>query len=173
MKDPDMNTRLLRLKHGLALALLTALLLCTGAIAQVTTTTTITHFHLDPAGTPLMATDEAGNIVWKESYQPYGNKQNNPAAADNNTIGYAGKPYDNQTGLSYMGARYYHPVLGRFMGMDPVGYQEANIHSHNRYAYANNNPYKFVDPDGRSPVHIGLFALGFAIDAGGRSALVC
>jgi uncharacterized protein RhaS with RHS repeats len=48
-----------------------------------------------------------------------------------------------------MGARYYHPVLGRFTGIDPVGYTEDNIHSHNRYTYANNNPYKFVDPDGR------------------------
>ena len=59
------------------------------------------------------------------------------------------KPFDNQTGLSYMGARYYDPVIGRFMGVDPVGFQENNIHSFNRYAYANNNPYKFVDPDGR------------------------
>ncbi len=48
-----------------------------------------------------------------------------------------------------MGARYYNPALGRFMAMDPVGFQEGNIHSHNRYTYANNNPYKFVDPDGR------------------------
>ena len=59
------------------------------------------------------------------------------------------KPFDNQTGLSYMGARYYDPVIGRFMGVDPVGFQENNIHSFNRYAYANNNPYKFVDPSGK------------------------
>ena len=36
------------------------------------------------------------------------------------------------------------------MGIDPVGVDENNVHSHNRYAYANNNPYKFVDPDGRA-----------------------
>lgn len=30
---------------------------------------------------------------------------------------------------------------------DPVGF--TNIHTFNRYAYANNNPYKYVDPDGR------------------------
>jgi RHS repeat-associated protein len=53
-----------------------------------------------------------------------------------------------------MGARYYNLVLGRFMGVDPVGYSEANIHSHNRYAYANNNPYIFVNPDGRVPMQV-------------------
>lgn len=51
-----------------------------------------------------------------------------------------------------MGARYYDPVLGRFMGVDPVDFQEDNIHSFNRYAYANNNPYKYIDLDGRHPV---------------------
>jgi hypothetical protein len=40
-------------------------------------------------------------------------------------------------------------MLGRFMGIDPVGVSDANIHSHNRYAYANNNPYKYQDPDGK------------------------
>ena len=44
------------------------------------------------------------------------------------------------------------------MGMDPVGVSDANIHSHNRYAYGNNNPYKFTDPDGNSPIDIGFFA---------------
>ena len=36
------------------------------------------------------------------------------------------------------------------MGIDPVGVDENNVHSHNRYAYANNNPYRYVDPDGRA-----------------------
>jgi hypothetical protein len=51
-------------------------------------------------------------------------------------------------------ARQYDPVVGRFMSMDPVGFQETNVHSVNRYAYANNNPYKYVDPDGREAVVI-------------------
>jgi RHS repeat-associated protein len=121
--------------------------LSASAFAQ--TTKTKTYFHLDPAGTPLMATNEAGAVVWKETYLPYGEKVNNSLAASSNTIGYAGKPYDPATGLSYMGARYYHPTLGRFTGIDPVGFNPDNLHSHNRYAYANNNPYKYVDPDGR------------------------
>jgi uncharacterized protein RhaS with RHS repeats len=46
-----------------------------------------------------------------------------------------------------MQARYYDPVIGRFYSNDPVGF--SNVHNFNRYAYANNNPYKYVDPDGR------------------------
>lgn len=48
-----------------------------------------------------------------------------------------------------MQARYYDPVIGRFYSNDPLGFRDT--HSFNRYAYANNNPYKFIDPDGKDP----------------------
>jgi RHS repeat-associated protein len=50
--------------------------------------------------------------------------------------------------LNYMQARYYDPVIGRFYSNDPVGVRD--VHSFNRYAYVNNNPYKYTDPDGRT-----------------------
>jgi len=46
-----------------------------------------------------------------------------------------------------MQARYYDPVIGWFYSNDPVSF--SNVHNFNRYAYANNNPYKYTDPDGR------------------------
>jgi len=49
-----------------------------------------------------------------------------------------------------MQARYYDPVIGRFYSNDPIGFRE--VHSFNWYAYGNNNPYKFVDPDGRQAI---------------------
>ena len=52
-------------------------------------------------------------------------------------------------GLSYMQARYYDPAIGRFYPNDPIGFRD--VHSFNRFAYANNNPNKFVDPDGQLP----------------------
>jgi RHS repeat-associated protein len=135
------------------------------------TSTKQTYYHLDPAGTAVMATDSKGSILWKESHRPYGDKITKSAAASTNTIGYTGKPHDNETGLSYMGARYYNPAIGRFMSMDPVGFDTDNIHSHNRYAYANNNPYRYIDPDGRSPIDIAFLAydigkLGVAVYTG-------
>jgi uncharacterized protein RhaS with RHS repeats len=54
-----------------------------------------------------------------------------------------------------MQARYYDPVIGRFYSNDPVGAvsnlnTQNGIHGFNRYAYANNNPYKYTDPDGEA-----------------------
>ncbi len=70
-----------------------------------------------------------------------------------------------------MGARYYDPVIGRFLGADPKGVDPENIHSFNRYSYANNNPYKYVDPDGHSPIDVVFLAydigkLGVAVYTG-------
>ena len=141
------------------------LLLLASALASAQT---VTYFHNDPSGTPVLATDTAGNVVWKENYRPYGGRLNNPTAEANNKLGFAGKPYDPGTGLSYMGARYYDPMLGRFMGADPAAVAPENLNGINRYAYANNNPYRYVDPDGHSPVDVAFLVwdlgkLGVAI----------
>lgn len=50
-----------------------------------------------------------------------------------------------------MQQRYYDPLIGRFYSNDPVGFTASNPMMFNRYAYANNNPYAFDDPDGRNP----------------------
>ena len=109
---------------------------------------TITYYHNDALGSPVAATDEAGNVLWREAYKPYGSRIRKEDNGTNDTW-FTGKQEDKATGLSYFGARWYDPVLGRFTGIDPVGFKEGNIHSFNRYAYVNNNPYKYVDPDGR------------------------
>jgi hypothetical protein len=41
------------------------------------------------------------------------------------------------------------------MGIDPAKVEPGSIHSFNRYAYAINNPYKHVDPDGKRVVILG------------------
>jgi RHS repeat-associated protein len=112
---------------------------------------TVTYIHTDVAGTPIVATDASGAVVWKENYQPFGRQLNYPSAGDNDQW-FAGKQYEAETGLSYFGARYYDPVLGRFTGIDPAAFDVGNIHGLNRYSYGNNNPYRYVDPDGREGI---------------------
>jgi len=127
-------------------------------LSLIASAQTVTYFHNDISGSPIVATDSVGATVWKQNYRPYGDKLNNQAATNNNKIWFAGKSHDNTSGLSYSGARYYDPVTGRFAGVDPQGFDPENIQSFNRYAYANNNPYKFVDPDGHSPIDVVFLA---------------
>lgn len=60
---------------------------------------------------------------------------------------------DAASGLTYMQQRYYDPQIGRFLSVDPVTAYSNPVGAFNRYWYASNNPYKFVDPDGRTDVN--------------------
>jgi RHS repeat-associated protein len=114
----------------------------------------ITYYIHDALGSPAATLDEKGTVIERAGYLPYGGSTGATGNARTNAIdriGFTGHVQDD-TGLVYMGARYFDPVAGRFMGMDPVGFDEANPQSFNRYQYANNNPYGFVDPDGREAI---------------------
>lgn len=111
----------------------------------------VTFYHYDLLGSPIVTTDAQGDVIWREEYGPWGEKQLNEDKTHDNVRDYTGHVYDEDTKLTYMQARYYDAEIGRFMGIDPVGFVENNPISFNRYAYANNNPYKFVDPNGELP----------------------
>lgn len=131
------------------------------------------YFHNDVLGSPVVATDVNGAVLWKQQYRPYGE----PAGAvsggvGESRLGFGGKPYEAGQQLSYFGARYYEPGSGRFIGIDPKEAEAGDLHSINRYAYANNSPYRYIDPDGRSPVDLlflayDLGALAQAMHRGG------
>ena len=64
---------------------------------------------------------------------------------------------------------------GRFLSIDPVTADLNAADGFNRYDYANNNPYKYIDPDGRAPWPVDLVkaAINIAKQAtkvGGREA---
>ncbi|MBU2224170.1 MAG: RHS repeat-associated core domain-containing protein, partial [Gammaproteobacteria bacterium] len=73
----------------------------------------------------------------------------NTAAAEDKP-GYTGHLEDDDLSLTYMQQRYYDPVIGRFYSNDPVGFTASNPMMFNRYAYGNNNPYKYTDPTGET-----------------------
>ena len=54
--------------------------------------------------------------------------------------------------LYHYQARWYSPVLGRFLSPDPIVPEPGNPQALNRYSYVYNNPYVYVDPSGYDPL---------------------
>ena len=102
--------------------------------------------HTDALGSPVAVTNAAGTVIERNDYEPYGAVIGKPTFSG---IGYTGHVMDGGTGLTYMQQRYYDQSIGRFLSVDPVTADMGTGGNFNRYKYANNNPYKFTDPDGR------------------------
>jgi RHS repeat-associated protein len=109
------------------------------ALAREEGSGALTYHHADGLGSILKRTSPAGAVVHEYRYDAWGTIE-----AGNTEPGYAftGREWDPETGLYYYRARYYDPRGGRFIGEDPAG------SSGTLYAYANNNPSRFVDPFG-------------------------
>ena len=73
-----------------------------------------------------------------------------------------------ETGLDFFRARYISGAQGRFTSVDPEFASASLVDPQrwNGYAYATNNPYKFVDPNGESPTLVTA-AIGLGIGAVG------
>ena len=90
---------------------------------------------------------------------------------------YRGYYYDQETGLYYLGSRYYSPTIGRFISADEPVYLGANGNfvSYNLFAYCVNDPINSADPTGHflisTAVIIGAIAGGIiGAVVGGLSA---
>lgn len=114
-------------------------------LKKVGTATTASYLHPDLLGSPRKATDANRVLLWREHYDPYSQKLNNVLEK----IGYTGHAHDAESGYTYMQARFYDPLVGRFQSTDPIHFQDDNPFTFNRYSYANNNPYKYLDPLGQ------------------------
>jgi RHS repeat-associated protein len=115
--------------------------------------TEVKYIHTDAFGSIVAITDENRNVIERREYEPYG-AQLTPTVADG--PGYTGHVQDAATGLVYMQQRYYDPLIGRFLSVDPVtAYDTGDMRHLNRYTYAYSNPYRFTDLDGRSGLDWG------------------
>jgi len=135
------------------------LFLVTIWVGSVLAAEQVFFYHTDPAGTPLAMTDSTGKVVWKADYKPFGEEQTVTGTTSNGKR-FVGKEKDEETGLSYFNVRYQDAKIGRFTSPDPVGAvdprtsktNEMMLHNPQRlnaYAYGLNNPYSFVDHDGK------------------------
>jgi len=103
-----------------------------------------TYFLTDHLGSTRALTDEAGGVLHRYDYDPYGRTTQGDGGFTN-PYQYTGRERDT-TGLYYYRARYYHPGMGRFIAEDPIGLRGGR----NAYAYVDGNPLSFRDPLGLS-----------------------
>ena len=126
---------------------------------------TLYFLHTDHLGSTTLLTDQSQQVVARLGYRPYGDTRyaigNFPTDRR-----FTGQRWDDALALYDYRARYYDPLLGRFISADPVVPEPGNPQDLNRYAYARNNPLRYADPTGHWPWWacvagaVGLYAVG-------------
>ncbi|MEK7554841.1 MAG: RHS repeat-associated core domain-containing protein [Patescibacteria group bacterium] len=111
--------------------------------------------HADRLGSTRAVTDGSGAIAEAADYDPFGKILSNTSVAGHREQRkFTGHEFDPKTEYTYANARYLDTESGRFLSQDPTFW---NIPKEllfdpqqlNSYAYARNNPLKFVDRDGK------------------------
>ncbi|BCL14611.1 polymorphic toxin-type HINT domain-containing protein [Micromonospora sagamiensis] len=102
----------------------------------------------DHHGTGHATISETGTVTHRRS-TPYGEPRGTqpPPGQWPTEKGFVNGNQDSTTGLVNIGAREYDPTTGRFISIDPIIDVNDPQQMHG-YAYANNNPISFSDPDG-------------------------
>jgi len=157
----------------------------------------IYYYHGDHLGSSNYITDRTGRVFEHTIYLPYGETWIDEGH-ETSLLGYkfTGKELDEETGLYYFGARYYDPQFSNWISTDPGlvqylpdgkdvyfpeqrfdakslkgsggVYNSLNI---NLYHYANCNPVRMTDPDGKSAADNAVaFSKGLVIGFGGGVA---
>jgi RHS repeat-associated protein len=104
--------------------------------------------HRDHLDSVRVTTDASAAVVMRANYRPYGEQLLTVSTLPDSKA-YIGERQDVETGLIYLHARYYDPVLGRFIQADTLDPDIAGVDI-NRYAYALNDPINKSDPNGHA-----------------------
>jgi RHS repeat-associated protein len=102
---------------------------------------TKTYLHMDRLGSVIALTDDTGAVLNSFKYGAFGETP----SLSGTPFGYTGQRYDSELQAYYFKARYYSPVLGRFVSPDPIGFNAGDM---NLYAYTGNNAINMTDPAG-------------------------
>jgi RHS repeat-associated protein len=115
----------------------------------------------DHLGTPLWVASQSGTISASETYNynPSGEALAGSGSGHLDAQGFTGHVED-ASGLTYMQARYYDPVVGRFLQPDPIGYAGGL----NLYAYVGNDPINVTDPAGLDGDPLWTVTISFGTD---------
>jgi RHS repeat-associated protein len=113
----------------------------------------------DHLGSSDLVMDGSANVLTRESFTPFGARRGSawtgtPSSGDytafGNTTrkGFTGHEMLDSVALVHMNGRVYDPWLGRFLSADVLIQNLAATESINPYAYAWNDPLKYIDPTG-------------------------
>ena len=119
--------------------------LAAAIFSKTPTSSDVSYYHTDAIGSVRAITDAAGATVIRHDYGAFG-EDTQPLTGDPQRFG--GMQLDPESALNYAGARYYRVSWGRFTQVDPLGGSLTNPQRWNGYAYALNNPLRYVDPMG-------------------------
>ncbi len=109
-------------------------------------TATVSYYGYDGHGDVRYLTDLTGAVTDTYDYDAFGNVVGTTGGTAN-VYRYQGEAFDAETGLYYLRARYYDPVAGRFLSVDPKADQ-----GQHPYAYAGADPVNGHDPTGTQDV---------------------
>ncbi|MCS6911035.1 MAG: RHS repeat-associated core domain-containing protein, partial [Anaerolineales bacterium] len=109
-------------------------------------TGTLYYLLSDHLGSISAVTDLSGSAIARQWYHPYGGVRASTGTLPTRR-GYTGQLAD-ETGLYFYNARYYSPLLGRFISADSIVPELGNPQSLNRFSYVRNNPLRYTDPSG-------------------------
>ena len=108
----------------------------------------VMHFYVkDHLGSNRLVVDGNGNIEEVNHYYPFGALMGDRCGVSRNNYKYIGKELDTMYGWNMQDhkARWYDPVVGRWMVTDPLQEIYLNVSS---YSNVLNNPLRLIDPYG-------------------------
>ncbi len=104
------------------------------------------YYLKDHLGSVRATVNGHGNVVHYDDYYPFGLQMpERTEISDAPLERFTGHELDSETGQYYAGGRYYGPLGGRWLSVDPIS---DDYPSHSPYSYAANNPLSFIDPEG-------------------------
>lgn len=118
-----------------------------GQVVAIRTPKALTWMCTDHNGTANLQIDATTQTLTRRQMQPFGETRGSAPANWVGEKGFVGGTQD-PTGLTHLGAREYDATTGRFISADPIA-DLKDPQQINGYAYSNNNPVTFADPDGK------------------------
>jgi RHS repeat-associated protein len=107
-----------------------------------------TYFLSDHLGSTSVSVNNVGTMVSTMLYSPWGEVRS--------STGTSATPYQydgqfsnmSDFGLLFFNARWVDPVIGRFTSPDSIIPESQGVQAWDRYAFVNNNPLRYTDPNG-------------------------